>query len=176
MPEQSTAKHAKLPPELTRKIIILVAKIVAVLLVIYILLFRIFGFARIDTNVMSPSISGGDLAILYHLDSDYSVGDVVMYRCGERNCVGRVAAKAGDTVDYNNGKFTVNGHLDEQKAYGDNAIPENSSIKYPYRVGDKSIFVLGDNRNETEDSRSFGAINYSDVICRVIGLFRTHDI
>jgi signal peptidase I len=176
MPEQPTAKRAKISPELTRRIIILGLKILAVFLSLYILLFRIFGFVRIDTNVMSPSMSGGDLAIIYHLNSDYSIGDTIIYRCGERNCIGRVVAKPGDAVNYNDGKMLVNGRTNDQKAYGNTALPANSTIVYPYNVGQDKLFVLGDNREETEDSRAFGAIDYSEVIGHIIGLFRTHDL
>jgi signal peptidase I len=161
---------------LQRKLVILIAKIASILLVLYILLFRIYGFVRIDTNAMSPSISGGDLAFVFHLNSDYSVGDVVNYQKENRAYTGRVVAKAGDVIDVKDGKITINGNQEDTQYYGENAMPDHSNFSYPYKVAEKQLFILGDNRTEYDDSRTFGVINYSEVTGRIIGIFRSHGI
>lgn len=163
-------------PELRRRLIILGAKLVGTILLLYILLFRVYGFMRIDTNVMSPNIRGGDLALMFHLVGEYSIGDVVSYRCGDRTCVGRIAAKEGDIVNFDNDEVLINGHPEENVAFGDAFFPENSMVKYPYKVAPEQYFILGDNRNEYDDSRSFGAINKSEITSLIIGVFRTHEL
>ncbi len=174
---QPPKKVARVSPELRRRIVILCAKIVGIFLIFYILAFRIYGFIRIDTNVMSPTTKGGDLALIFHLNSDYSIGDVVSYKCEKRTCIGRVVAKAGDTIDINEeGKITINGHLEDLTTYGDYSFPENSTVSYPYKVADDLFFILGDNRNEWDDSRTFGAINKNEITGQIIGIFRTHAI
>ncbi len=162
--------------ELRRRLIILGAKLVGTILLLYILLFRIYGFMRIDTNVMSPNIRGGDLALMFHLVGDYSIGDVVSYRCGDRTCVGRIAAKAGDIVDVVDDEVKINGHPEENAAYGDAFFPEDSTVKYPYKVASEQYFILGDNRNEYDDSRTFGAVNKTEITSLIIGVFRTHEL
>ena len=162
--------------ELRRKIIVLSAKVLVLLLSLYILLFRIYGIVRVDTNAMSPKISGGDTVFIFHLNQDYQSGDVIVYRHGDKQYVGRVVAKAGDTVDYSDGRFTVNGNSEDIISYGDSLLPSNSSVGYPYIVSSNQVFVMGDNRSDTDDSRSFGAINFSDIEGTIIGLFRSHGI
>ena len=174
--QEKTEKPASLTPELRRRLILLGVKILGVILFIYILLFRIFGFVRIDTNAMSPSIAGGDLALIFHLNNGYAVGDVVNYRCGERTCTGRIVAKSGDVISKEEGKLLIDGHLEDRVVYSDTIFPGNVAINYPYTVASEQYFILGDNRGEYEDSRSFGAINQSDISSKVIGIFRTHDI
>ena len=177
MPQEPTPKTARtLAPELRRKLILLGLKILGVALIIYILLFRIFGFVRIDTNAMSPSVKGGDLALIFHLNSEYAIGDIVNYRCGERECTGRIVAKEGDVISKEEGKVLINGHAEDRIIYGETIFPDNVKINYPYKVATEQFFVLGDNRGEYEDSRSFGAINKSEITSKVIGIFRTHDI
>ena len=179
MQQKQTEKSAKtqaIKPELRRKLITLGAKLVGTILLLYILLFRIYGFVRIDTNVMSPNVRGGDLALMFHLMGDYSIGDVVTYHCGDRICVGRVAAKEGDVVNIKDSKVLVNGRPEENTAYGDDIYPDGSSVKYPYTVAKEQYFILGDNRNEYDDSRSFGAINKSEITSLIIGVFRTHEL
>ena len=126
---------------------------------------------------MSPSVKGGDLALIFHLKSDFAVGDVVNYRCNDHTCTGRIAAKAGDTIDLNEeGKITINGHIEDTVSYGDHTLPGNSSVSYPYKVSEEQYFILGDNRSDHDDSRFFGAINKSEIKGQVIGLFRIHGI
>jgi signal peptidase I len=177
MQTKETQKATRaITPELRRRIIALAAKLIGLIVIIYILLFRIYGFVRIDTNIMAPSIEGGDLSLVFHLTSEHAIGDVVYYRHDGHDFVGRVVAKAGDVVNIADNKVTINGNIDDSTSYGENVLPENSSINYPYTVAEKQVFVLGDNRNESDDSRTFGAINESEITGHIIGLFRTHGI
>ena len=177
MQQKQTQKARAITPELRRRLLILGAKIIGIILVIYILLFRIYGLTRIDTNVMAPSVKGGDLALIFRPVGELSVGDVVSYRCGDRACTGRIAAKAGDAVDVNEeGKIIINGHAEDIASYGDVIFPQNSTMTYPYTVAENQYFILGDNRSEYDDSRTYGSIDKEAIIGQVIGVFRTNAI
>jgi signal peptidase I len=82
--------------------------------------------------------------------------------------VKRIVAIAGEVVDLREGNLYVNGRLRIfAQAHGitDRQSPE---IKYPFKVPDGEFFALGDNRQFSSDSRTFGAQPYSRIIGKVI--------
>ncbi len=159
------------------KIIILAAKIVGILLVLFILLFCVFGFTRIESEIMAPSINNGDLVLVFHLNHNYEKGDAVVYKCGDKKCAGRIVATSGDKVDTDvEGQLFVNEQLQESRYYIRNSFPVNSKVKYPLTVGDGQVFILGDNRSEYDDSRQFGAVSTAYIEGHIIGMFRSHGL
>ena len=160
-----------------RKIIVLVAKIVGTLLILFILLFCVFGFTRVDSQIMAPSIDSGDLVLVFHLDHNYQKGDAVVYKCGDKKCAGRIAGVYGDKIDTDiNGQLFINDQLLESPYYIRNSFPANTSVEYPLIVGENTVFILGDNRSEYDDSRQFGVIKISDIEGHIIGMFRSHGL
>jgi len=85
----------------------------------------------------------------------------------------RVIAVGGQTVDLQNGKVVVNGEaLDEPYAHGLPSIPlQGSSITFPYKVPADSVWVMGDNRTDSQDSRWFGAVPMSSVHGRAFFIY-----
>lgn len=162
---------------LQKHILILTVKIVGIVLTWFALLFCIFGLSYAETNVMSPSISGNDLVLSYHLDRNFAKGDAVVYRCNDKKCVGRIFAVAGDTVEVDSEeRIFLNDNLEDSKYYLRNVFPSENAAKYPMTIGEGEVYILGDNRLEYDDSRSFGAVKTSDIEGRIIGIFRTHGI
>jgi len=82
--------------------------------------------------------------------------------------VKRVAAVAGDTVDLRSGRLYVNGQpRDFVGAHGvTNA--QSPEIRYPLTIPAGYFFALGDNREASSDSRSFGPQPYDRIIGKVI--------
>lgn len=75
--------------------------------------------------------------------------------------VKRIIGLPGDTIDIRNGYVYVNGEkLEESYIKGETA---NREIKMPLKVGDNKLFVLGDNRPVSKDSRTFGLVDYNQV-------------
>ena len=82
--------------------------------------------------------------------------------------VKRVVAVAGETVDLRNGRLYVNGQpRDFDGAHGV-VIAQSPEVHYPLRVPDGSFFAMGDNREASSDSRSFGPQPYDRIIGKVI--------
>ena len=100
---------------------------------------------------------------------------MVVYVADGETHIGRVAAAEGDNVMLDDsGTLLVNGT--EQS--GEILYPTyaKEGIEYPYKVPDGCVFILGDYRTQTQDSRDFGAIELKNVKCRVITILRRRGI
>lgn len=83
------------------------------------------------------------------------------YSEGSKRLVKRVIGVPGDEVDIRDGYVYVNGKkLQEPYAKGETFSGE---FKIPVKVGENELFVLGDNRMVSMDSRKFGLINFKQV-------------
>ena len=148
---------------LTRVIIIAVCAVI--------LFSEVFLITQAHGYDMFPSIKDGDLVIGFRLESNYNKGDVVVCRVGEKTGVRRVLARGGDVVNIGDqGTVQVNG----ANQGGDIMYPTyaKEGIEYPYQVPDGTVFVLGDYRTQTTDSRDVGPIPEKDVSAKVITILR----
>jgi signal peptidase I len=81
--------------------------------------------------------------------------------------VKRVAAVAGETVELRSGRLYVNGQPRDLPGAHGATIAQSAEIKYPLKVPDGYFFALGDNREFSSDSRSFGPQPYDRIIGKV---------
>lgn len=82
--------------------------------------------------------------------------------------VKRVVAVAGETVDIHDGQLYVNG---QPRVFADArgaTLPQSPEIRYPLKIAPGYFFALGDNREFSSDSRSFGPQPDSRIIGKVI--------
>lgn len=162
---------------LLRNVEVLIIKVIFIILLLYITFFYIFGLTRMSNIEMRPTIEPGSLVIYYRLDKDYHVGDVVTFRKDGKRYVLRIVATQNQTLSLDlNNEFITNDGNEQHQTYLKNVIPESSKITYPYKVGNNQVFVVGDYRIESEDSRMFGAIDISIIDGKVISLLQTKDI
>lgn len=120
---------------------------------------------------MFPAVKDGDLMIGYRLEREYSKGDVVIYEVDGERRVGRVAALESDVITFSeSGTIMVNGTAQTQEV----VYPtyEKDGLEYPYTVPEGCMFILGDYRTQSEDSRDFGAIPVKNVKSKVITVLR----
>ncbi len=81
--------------------------------------------------------------------------------------VKRVIALPGQTVDISNGHVYVDGEILDEPYYDGKTSPlSSSSMTYPLTVEENTVFVMGDNRNNSKDSRSsdLGLVPYEAVL------------
>ena len=99
---------------------------------------------------------------------------VDIYTSYGKPLVKRVIAKGGDTIsiDYAQGVVTVNGEV-LQEDYIAEPTYLGYDIEFPYTVPEGTVFVMGDNRNASLDSRSsyVGCIDERDILGNVLLCF-----
>ena len=131
----------------------------------------------IPTESMCDTIEVGDSVlaekITLELGGTVSTGDIIVFENPEKDpekdvLCKRVVAQGGQTVDLRGGSVYVDGRkISEGYAKGDSCplyIGKAKRISYPYKVPEGEIWVMGDNRENSADSRYFGAIPKDSVI------------
>ncbi|WP_081668545.1 signal peptidase I [Butyrivibrio sp. MC2013] len=144
---------------------------------LYILFGVIFGLAMVPDDDMKPRLSGGDLALYYRLQTDYSSGDLIVYRADGKEHISRVVARGGDSVEItDDGNVIINASvLIEDRIYYKTA-PYDSGIVFPVVLGRDEIFVLSDYREGAKDSRYYGPVKKPDIKGKVITVIRRNSL
>ena len=110
---------------------------------------------------MSPTIEDGDAVFYIRITGTINRQDIIYVRMPDGSTlIKRVVALAGDTIDIKDGKFTVNGEVMDD--FGPTEAHGNSQ-KYPATIEKDHVFVMGDNRGGSVDSRDFGPIALDQV-------------
>ena len=150
----------------------LLLKIGMILLFFFILLTFFFGITQQPDNSMSPAVKEGDLVIYYRMQRDYLQNDPVVVKNDGILSVRRVVAVPGDEVKITDQGLVLNGYPQQEKDIYSETLPFVGGTEYPVTLGSGQYFVLGDNREEAEDSRAYGAVDDSAVKGGVMTVIR----
>ncbi|WP_243122171.1 signal peptidase I [Clostridium thermarum] len=153
-----------------------------VICVIMALIIRNFIIARadVDGQSMYPTLSNRDVVFVEKISTlwdKYSRGSIVIFQThNARNdiYIKRVIAIAGDEIEVKGGKVYVNGEeaKEDYLPEGTFTEPERFLLENKkYKVPEGCIFVMGDNRSNSIDSRSFGPVKVEDVKGRAVMRF-----
>lgn len=137
----------------------------------WVLFSYVFVLSQVRGNDMFPALKDGDLVFGFRLQQDYVKNDVVLYTVDGETRVGRVVARATDEVTMDDsGTLWVNGVVQGGEIIY--ATYAKEGLEYPYVVPEGCVFVLGDYRTQSEDSRDFGAVSLEKVKGKVITVLR----
>lgn len=129
---------------------------------------RLFVLIRINGNSMEPTLESGEIVFLRQT-KEIEMGDMVGFYYGGRILLKRAIGDAGDYIDIDQeGNVYVNGEkIDEP--YLDKKDLGKCELEFPYQVPRGMIFVLGDNRTVSIDSRikSIGCVERDQIVGRV---------
>lgn len=178
-PEPKSARDSKRAPvprpdrkPRSRRILKLVIKVAAALTVLILLTaFVVSGFI-ISGNSMAPAISKGDIVIVNKMVKSYHIGDVIMFRDGgNQKHFLRIAATEGDLLDIRkDGKLYINSSAEEENYVTGETLITDENLQYPVLISEKEYFLLGDNRENSTDSRDYqiGTVHESEIVGKVI--------
>lgn len=129
-------------------VVLITAAAAAVLIATLLLpIFRIYG------SSMTPTLEEGNIVISVR-GGEYRQGDIISFYYNNKILVKRVIALPGDWVDIDDaGNVYVNEELLDEPYVDEKALGE-CDIEFPYQVPEGRLFVCGDHRSTSVDSRS----------------------
>jgi len=147
-------------------------KYVIVIVVVFLLFIFVVGLQQVVGPSMNPTLNEGDIMIVnkltYHL-KDIGRNDIVVIMQDEKYMVKRVVGVPGETIEYKNNHIFVNGvEFEETFIDLDKVHTNDFSIKdlgYD-TIPEGKYLVLGDNRENSLDSRDYGLVDRKEIVGR----------
>jgi len=134
-----------------------------------VIFFGILGVTTVSGNSMLPTYKDGELVIFLRHTSDYRYGDIVVVKVPNGDeYIKRVVAVPGQTVDIRDGKLYVDGVALSEDYIRGVTKTVGDAVEYPVTLEDEQYFVLGDNRENSVDSRTIGPVYLAQLRGRIL--------
>lgn len=162
--EYSTNKYSKYAFDFVKTIIIV--------FIIAVIIFTMFiRDVSVVGNSMNDTLYDGDKVLMTNFMYQPKCGDIVAITAenvAEKRIIKRVIATEGQSlyIDYKKNKVYVDGVLIDESYVSSATIESENSYSVPYVIPENKLFVMGDNRMVSLDSRSseIGLVSVDDVI------------
>jgi signal peptidase I len=140
--------------------------------ILYFLIDTVVGRVRVENISMQPTLHEGQFVLVNKLAyrlGNFQRGDVIVFhypRNPAEDYIKRVIGLPGDNIVIENEKVSVNGQI-LSEAY----IASPPQYASSWSVPEGQIFVLGDNRNQSSDSHSWGFVPVGNVVGRALIIY-----
>lgn len=186
-PQPTRRRKEKIGSALSTIGILLSAPLIAVFLTVF-----VFQSYQVDGESMETTLSHNDRLIVWKLPKTWSRitghdyipkrGDVIVFveptlaHFGQdpgKQLIKRVVGLPGERVTVRDGKLTVYNNEYPQGFEPDRTLPYgdkigSTSIDGTWIIGSDQVFVVGDNRNNSLDSRTFDAIEVENIVGKLV--------
>jgi signal peptidase I len=141
-------------------------------IILYFLIDTVVGRVRVENISMQPTLHEGQFILVNKLAyrlGDFQRGDVIVFhypRNPEEDYIKRVIGLPGDSLVIENGQVLVNGQVLEEPY-----IASPPQYANNWEVPEGEVFVLGDNRNQSSDSHSWGFVPVEYVVGKALVIY-----
>lgn len=148
------------------------AFIIAISLVTVLRIF-VFNPVIVDGASMNPTLNNGDCMIVNKIGDVQRFDIIVFHATEDSDYIKRVIGLPGDKIEYKNDKLYINGKHYKEPYLAANTQEELGPVTGSFtlkditgveRVPEGEVFVLGDNRRNSTDSRHIGTIKMKDIV------------
>ena len=171
----SRKKRRKVNYELLQGIIVWVFQIALVCFAAFVLVWYFGLRVSVIGDSMNPGLKNGDITLVNRLVYDVRKprrGDIIAFKPngneGSHYYMKRVIGLPGETIECKDGTIFIDGEMLEED-YKTTAIEEVGLLEEPITLKNDEFFVLGDDRQSSEDSRmaSIGNVKRSEIAGKV---------
>jgi signal peptidase I len=172
LPGPTIIESTQTPDKSVWSILLEIFETLALALILYVAIDAVFARVRVVNISMQPTLVEGDIILvnkLAYIFGKMQTGDVVIFHNPgnlSEDYIKRLIGKPGDRVVVRDGVVTVNGTpLDEPY------IADQPWYSGEWQVPEGAVFVLGDNRNSSSDSHSWGFVPLKDLVGKALAVY-----